>query len=167
MYKVGDLVMYGIHGACRITEEEVRTVDKKPVSYFVLTPLEQPGARFLVPMHNENALKKLRPVLTRSELEALLQSDQVRQDAWIEDENRRKQRYRELIGLSDRTALLQMVRTLHKHRQSQIALGRKLHQCDDNFLKDAQRLIETEFSLTLGMEPALVGSYIQTALDAE
>ncbi len=167
MYKIGDLVMYGIHGACRITDEEVRTVDKKQVSYFVLTPLEQPGARFLVPMHNENALKKLRRVLSREELEALLASPQVRQDAWIADENRRKQRYRELISLGDRAALLQMVRTLHLHRQEQQALGRKLHQCDDNFLKDAQRLIETEFSLTLGLEPAAVSRYIQSALDVQ
>ncbi len=166
MYKVGDLVMYGIHGACRITGEEAQTVDKKPVQYFVLSPLEQPSARFLVPMHNENALKKLRRVLSKAELVTLLASPQVRESAWITDENRRKQRYRELISSGDREALLQMVRTLHLHRQEQIALGRKLHQCDDNFLKDAQRLIETEFSLTLGLEPAAVSRYIQSALES-
>ncbi len=167
MFRIGDLVMYGIHGVCKITDEETRVVDRKQVPYFVLTPQDQSGTKFLVPMHNEAALKKLRPVLDKPGWEALLSSAQVRENAWISDENRRKQHYRELMSEGDRVALLQMVRTLHKHKEEQLALGRKLHQCDDNFLKDAQRLIESECSLSLGLEMAQVSSFIRSALDAD
>ncbi len=165
MYNIGDMVMYGIHGLCRISGEEVRTVDRKQVYYFVLTPDGQPGAKFLVPMHNEAALKKLRRVLSKEELLALLQSPQMREDAWISDENRRKQRYRELVSDGDRVAVLQMVRALHRHKKEQEALGRKLHQSDDNFLRDAQRLLEAEFALSLGIEPAQVGPFLQKTLE--
>ncbi len=165
MYKIGDKVMYGIHGLCSITAEETRVVDRKQVCYFVLSPDDQPGAKYLVPMRNEAALKKLRRVLTKEQLEELLHAPEVRQDAWITDENRRKQRYRELITDGDRVALLQMVCSLHRHKQEQAQLGRRLHQCDDNFLKDAQRLLETEFSQTLGLEPGQVGRYLQETLE--
>ena len=60
MYQIGDLVMYGIHGACKITDEEERRVDHKSVRYLVLEPLGQAEAKFLIPTHNEAALAKLR-----------------------------------------------------------------------------------------------------------
>ena len=165
MFQLGDHVLYGIHGICRITDVEERTVDRKQVRYFVLEPLEQAGARYLIPTHNEAALSKLRHVMMRDELEALLRSDAVRQDAWIEDENARKQRYRELIVSGDRTALLQMIRSLHAHKSKQEIAGRKFHLCDENFLRDAQRLLEAEFSLVLGIAKDQVASYIICALE--
>lgn len=167
MYSVGDLVMYGIHGACRITDLEERSVDRKRVCYFVLEPLEGSGAKFLIPTHNEVALAKLRPVLSRKELDELLHSSEVRRDVWIPDENQRKQRYRELISSGDRVALLQMVSTLHAHRERQMAAGRKFHLCDDNFLRDAQRLLSAEFALVLGLDAAQTEKYVLEALNKE
>lgn len=164
MYEVGKLVVYGVHGVCRIRDREVRTVDRKSVEYLVLEPIGQPGSCYLVPAGNPNALAKLHPVMSREELEALLCSQQIRKSNWIPDENARKQRYRELIGSGDRIALLQMIYTLELHKKEQAALGRKFHQCDDNFLRDALRLIDSEFAVVLGIEPGAVGSYVQEKL---
>lgn len=167
MFQLGDHVLYGIHGVCKITDVEDRVVDRRQVRYFVLEPLEQAGARYLIPTHNEAALSKLRPVMSREALEALLHSQQVRQDAWIADENARKQHYRELINGGDRVALLRMIRSLHNHKDTQAAAGRKFHLCDENFLRDAERLLNAEFSLVLGIEPGQVGSYVIAALNEE
>ena len=167
MYQIGDEVLYGIHGVCKITDVEERMVDRRLLRYFVLEPRDQAGARYLIPTHNEAALAKLRPVMSRQELETLLRSDAVRADAWIPDENQRKQRYRELINSGDRTQLLQMVRTLHKHKQAQAAAGRKFHLCDDNFLRDAERLIDAEFALILQIEPKQVSAYVISVLDED
>lgn len=165
MYSIGDRVMYGIHGVCEITDMEQRCVDRRRIMYFVLEPLDQTGARFLVPSENEAALRKLRRIMSREELDAMLSSDAVREDAWIADENQRKQHYRELITSGDRLSLLRMVRTLHQHKQHQAAAGRKFHLCDDNFLRDAEKLLSAEFSLILGIQPEQVGEYILSALE--
>lgn len=165
MFQVGDHVLYGIHGICRITDVEERTADRKKVCYFVLEPQEQAGAKYYIPTHNEAALAKLRHVIGKEELDALLKSDAVRIDVWISDENQRKQRYRELINGGDRTALLQMIGSLHRHRAQQAEAGRKFHQCDENFLRDAQRLINAEFSLVLGIDREQVGSYVLAAME--
>lgn len=166
MYQAGDRVVYGIHGVCTVRAMEERRVDHKKVRYLVLEPVEQEGATFLVPAENPAAMAKLRPILTRQEVEDILQGAQVRQDNWIADENQRKQMYRELIVSGDREALLQMVATLHRHKKSQQAAGRKFHLCDENFLRDAQRLLNGELSLVLGITPGQVGEYVQKALDA-
>lgn len=165
MYQIGELVLYGIHGVCRVSDVEARVVDRKKLHYLVLEPLEQTGARFLVPTHNEAALSKLRPLLTKEALEMLIRSPEARQDAWIPDENLRKQTYRELIGSGDRLALIRMVGTLRRHKQAQLSAGRKFHLCDDNFLRDAEKLLSGELSLVLGIEAGQVGSYVQSAME--
>lgn len=165
MYQLGDQVVYGIHGVCRIIDTEIRSVDRKKVEYFVLEPREQPGARYYIPTQNQAALSKLRPLLSRAQLEALLESSDTRQDCWVADEGRRKQRYRELINSGDRAALISMVRTLHRHKADQIAAGRKFHLCDENFLRDAEKLLTSEFSLVLDMAPADAVAYIKEALE--
>ena len=164
MYQVGERVIYGIHGICRITGTEERTVDRKKVSYFVLEPMDQPDSKYLVPSQNPAALAKLCRIMSREELQALLASKEVRQNAWIPDENLRKQTYRELINSGDRMRLLCMVRALLTHRQEQEAAGRKFHLCDENFLRDARKLLSAEFSLVLGIPQDEVGEYLQEKL---
>lgn len=164
MFQVGDQVVYGIHGVCRIVDLEERIVDRKKIRYFALEPLDQPGAKFYVPSEKPAALAKLRHVISREELDALLSSTQIRESCWIADENRRKLRYRELISTGTRDELLQMVGTLHHHKKEQLAAGRKFHLCDENFLRDAEQLLNAEFALVLGIQPSEVGKYILDAL---
>lgn len=165
MYQIGESVVYGVHSVCRIIDDTVNIVDRKRIRYFVLEPLDQPGARFYVPVEKPAALAKLRPLLTKAELDHLLASEDVRNGSWIVDENQRKQYYRELISGGDRVALLRMVHLLHQHKREQQKMGRKFHLCDENFLKDAQKLLETEFSTVLGIEPQQVAAYVMQALE--
>ena len=164
MLQVGSQVVYGIHGVCCIIDVESRRVDRKNVEYFVLEPRDQPGARFYVPTQNQVALSKLRQLLTKEELDALLTSEATHQDCWVKDENKRKLKYRELINSGDRAALISMIRALHTHKENQLAAGRKFHLCDENFLRDAQKVLSSEFSLVLGIPVSEVGSYIEARI---
>lgn len=165
MYEIGQQVLYGIHGVCRITAVESMRFGKTRAKYYVLEPVEQPGAKFYVPVENEAAVAKLRPLLSREELLALLHSEQVRDYPWIADENQRKLRFRELITSGDRTQLMGMIGALHRHRKAQLAAGRKFHQSDENFLTDAQKLLNAEFAQVFGLEPKAVNTFIQKELE--
>lgn len=165
MFQIGDQVVYGIHGVCCIRCLEERTVDRRRIKYFALEPLDQPGARFYVPAENPAALAKLRHLISRADLDVLLSSEEIRQSSWIADENQRKQRYRELINSGDRVELLRMINSLHQHKTEQTAAGRKFHLCDENFLRDAQKLLDAEFSLVLDIHPAEVGEYILSRMN--
>lgn len=167
MYQVGDQVVYGMHGVCSVVEEEKRVVDRKAVTYLVLEPVGQSGSKFLVPTHNAAAMAKVRHMLTKEELDAMLCSDVVRNDGWIRDENLRKQTYRELIGSGDRVRLAQMVRTLYCHKSAQAEAGRKVHLCDDNFLRDAEKLLASEISVVLGMDADQAKQYLRSKLKEE
>lgn len=167
MYQKGDLVVYGVHGVCRILDQEKRVVDRKNVTYLVLEPLGQDSSRYLVPTHNENAMRKLRPMLTPAELAALLHSQEVRADAWNRDENARKQSYRELISSGDRAALMRMVHTLYRHKKAQTQAGKKVHLADDNFLRDAEKLLTGEISVIMDISQDDAKNYLRNALNIE
>lgn len=164
-YQSGDQVVYGVHGVCRIIGTECKTVAHKPVEYYVLQPCAQTSATYYIPMHNEAAVAKMRKVLTAEQLHALLESDEMQVDCWVEEENQRKECYRKLIARADCAELIRMIRAIHLHRQTRLEAGRKLHLCDENFLKDAQRLIAGEVSRILDIAPEEVEPYIREKLE--
>ena len=164
MFQQGSQVVYGMHGVCTVIGLEIRVVNRNKVEYYVLEPVKQSGDRYYVPTQNTAAVAKLKPILDKKQLDSLLSSLKAAKDTWIADENQRKQKYRELITSGDRAALLSMVRALHIHKDAQLAQGRKLHLCDENFLRDAESLLGGEFSLVLGIAPNEVSSYIQNAI---
>lgn len=167
MYQVGDQVVYGMHGVCQVVEMEERVIDRKRLTYLALEPVGQTGSRYLVPTHNETAMGKLRPMMTPDQMESLLNTQEVREDAWIKDENQRKQTYREMIGSGDRVSLMKMVHTLYRHKAQQTAAGKKIHLCDDNFLRDAEKLLSSEVSMVMGMEYDQARAYLREKLKSE
>ena len=167
MLSVGQLVIYGIHGVCKIAGVEVKTVDRKKVEYYVVEPVSQAGACFFVPSGNPVAVAKLRPILSREELDSLFTDLGNWKSVWVAEENQRKQYYRELISSGDRKSLLAMILALHSHRAAQQEAGRKFHLCDENFLRDAQRLLCMEIAVILQTDEPGALSYLQAKIEGK
>lgn len=167
MFNIKDRVLFSCHGACTIVGIETMRFGKTREKFYVLQPLQQPDSRYYVPVDNGEAVSKLSPLMSREALLALLHSEDVRKNNWIADESLRKQRYKELIGSGDRSALLNMIYCLHQHKKAQQAAGKKFHQCDDNFLHDAQKLLNSEFALVFGLEQNQVNDFILSHMNQE
>ena len=164
MYQTGDKVLYGMHGVCMIVDLEQRMMDGKQVTYLVLEPAGQSRSRYLVPTHNAAAMAKVRPVLSAEALEELLSSDVVKADAWVRDEGQRKQLYRELISSCDRQRLAQMICSLYRYRKLQAAAGKKFHMCDENFLRDAEKILSSEIACALEISSSEALKYLRNQL---
>lgn len=167
MFKCGDQVVYAGHGVCKILELEYKRIDKKKIEYYVLQPLSHPETRFYVPTQNQVAVAKMQSIVTKEEIDNLLAMVVGSAPCWIDDENQRKQRYRELITSGDRKALICMMRAAYHHKLSQMSAGRKFHLCDENFLRDAERLLNSEFGLVLNVDENGVAEYIKSRLNIE
>ena len=167
MYQAGQQVLYGIHGVCSIKSIEPMRFGKEKADYYILQPVSQPDSKYYVPVHNEAAVAKMRALLTKEELMDLLHSERVRLDLWIDDENQRKLRFREILVKGDRAELISMISTLYRHKKAQQSAGRKFHLSDEGFLKDAEKLINAEFSHILGIEPGQIGPFILSQMERE
>ena len=151
MYAQEQKVVYGIHGVCTIVDIEEKIIDRQTVQFYVLAPISQPGSKYYVPVHNAVAVSKMRLPMEREMILSMVNRLELDVSCWIDNENQRKLRYRELISNCDPQSLFSMVRLLRAHRQEQYSLGRKFHVCDANFLKDAENLLADEFAFVLGI----------------
>ena len=164
MYQSGTYVIYGIQGVCRVIGTELQRVNRNEVEYLVLEPLEKAESRFLLPTGNPAAMAKLQKVLTRQEMTEILTSECIHEGIWIPDDGQRKQRYRELVAAGDRISLLQMLACIYRHKEEQLANGRKIHQCDDNFMRDSEKLLAMEVALVMEMSNEEARAYLRQRL---
>lgn len=165
MYQRGELVVYGIHGVCRVLELEIKTVNHKKTEYYVLAPVLNEQARFYIPTQNAEAVSKMHPILTRDGIMELLTTLDLQKDVWITDENKRKVSYKDIISRGDRAELICLIRALHLHRANQFAQGRKFHSSDESFLRDAEKLVTSEISVVMGIPMEEVGLFIETTVE--
>ena len=164
MFQIGERVVYGFHGVCRVADLEERVIDRKRAVYMVLEPMGPGSSRFYVPTHNAAAMSKVKRMLSGEELESLLLSPSVRNGKWIPEENLRKQTYRSLISSGDREKLMQMVRCIYLYKAEQAAAGKRCHLCDENFLRDAEKLLTAEIAIILDMTPEEAKQYLRCRL---
>ena len=164
MYQIGEYVVYGIHGVCRILGTEKQLVDRKRAEFLVLEPIAQLGSRFYLPVQNPTALAKLKSVLTEQELEQLLNSACYPNACWVPEENRRKTTYREILNSADRSNILLMLTAVYHYRDEQAAQGKKFHLCDDNFLRDAEKFLSSEISHVKGLPMQQAREYLRSRL---
>lgn len=164
MFQIGERVVYGFHGVCTVAEMEERVVDRKKTVFMVLDPQEKHSARFYIPTHNAAAMAKVKRMLTAEELDSLLHSQAVRNGEWVPEEKRRKMLYRELISSGDREKLMQMVRNVYRYKDQQAAEGKRVHLCDDNFIRDAERLLIGEISMIMQMDEDTTRQFIRAKL---
>ena len=160
MYQIGQKVVYGASGVCRVMDQK----EEKGKHYLVLEPEGQENSRYFVPLTNPAAMNKLHPMLTREEMENLLSFARNHSASWVSDENQRKQLYRELISGGDWQRLMGTMCTLYRYKAARAAEGKKCHVCDDLFLKAAEKLLAGGVSAVLEMNMEQAKQYLRTNL---
>ena len=161
MFSVGDTVVYSTQGVCRIEEIKVMKAGKTKSEYYLLKPVADARSAVYVPVNNEKLMSKMRAVLTKSELDALICDCVGRPKEWIEDDAARKVHCEETIKSGDRSELIRLIVMLYEHRESLKDQKRSFHSIDAQYLKTAEHLLHDEFAYVLGIAAADVPEYIE------
>lgn len=167
MYSVGETVLYGSQGVCKIVGTDEKKIGGSKVKYFVLKPVYDENSTLFVPLSNNDLMSKMRSVLSAEEIYEMIKAMPDEDTIWIDDENERKQKYQQIISQADRKKLVQLIKTLYLHKISQQEKGRKLHQCDEIILKQAEKLLYDEFALVLKIKPDEVLPLIMQQIEVE
>lgn len=160
MFKVNDVVVYGVQGVCEIVGIEQRRVDGANKQYFVLKPKSDPSATCYVPMWNEKAWSKMRKVMSKQDVDTLIDSMPSKKPTWIANENERKETYKKILASGDQAAIISMVQALFLHRKEREAEGKRLHLSDEHFMKDAEQILYNEWQYVLNVDKAGLMAYI-------
>jgi CarD family transcriptional regulator len=165
MFKVNDVVVYGPQGVCEIIGIEDRKIGGAIKSYFVLKPKNDKGATCYVPTWNEKAWGKMRKVMTKDDVDALIDSMPDNKPAWIANEAERKDAYKGILANGDHAAIISMVQALFSHRKEREPEGKRLHMSDEQFMKDAEQLLYIEWQYLLNVDKAGLMAYIFDRLE--
>lgn len=158
--KIGTYVLYGKTGVCLVKEQTVMNGGQ----YYVLSPVSDSRSSVYVPLSNDELVGRMRPLLTREEIDLLLsRADEVRME-WPEDRNERATLCRGVLCGGDRKELVRLLCCLMRRKAERIEMGKRLSSMDENFLQECVRLVQEEFSMVLGIPTREVGPYIQERL---
>ena len=150
-FKEGDVVVYGSQGICRITGTEKMRVGGKSTVYFILNPVYRKNSKIFVPSDNEKLMEKMHSVIEKAAEDT---------SEWIENDAERKDFFKSALASGDRGKIINVIKTIRLHKTEREESGKRLHQSDEAFLKEAEALIYEEFAVVLGIEPVKVLDYI-------
>ena len=154
MFSVGEYIVYGVEGVCRVEEAgklKVAGLDKNR-AYYRLRPYYHDGTIY-TPVDGKAVM---RPVLTREELELL---GDVPPDSRAAGEY-----YRAILSGHDCVALLRLCKTLHAKQNSQTASHRGVNSTELRNWRMAEEMLYGEFGFALGMPPAQVRDFLREKL---
>lgn len=160
MYSKNDIVIYSSYGLCKITEISKQNFGGVSENYYTLSPVYDEKSTLFVPANNKNLVEKMKPVMSKSEIYGLIESISAEDNVWIDDENKRKEKYKEILSGGNRTEIIKMIRSVYQMKVKRQSEGKKLHVADERFFKDAERLINEEFAYVLDIERGKVVEFI-------
>lgn len=164
MFSVGDTVVYGTQGVCRITEKTEKKFGSAKKEYFVLSPAADSGSTLYVPCDSEVLLAKMRRLISRSELDALIRDAAQGGTEWIQNDAQRREYCDAVLKSGDREKLLRLIVMLYRRREELKELKKHFHNSDAAYLKAAERLLHDEFAYVLGISADDVPEYIRSTL---
>lgn len=164
MFDSGDFVIYGNEGVCEVAGVSEMSINNKCARYYELIPKYRKNTSVLVPVDNEKLTAKMLPILSKEDVIKLIGEIPDVECEWIENENLRKERYKQMLVSKDRRELVSIIKTIDAHREECEKKGRKLHACDERIFAEAKEKLHNEVAAVLGLTPEQARGYILDSL---
>jgi len=166
MFNEGDAVIYGMNGVCRIQSIETRDFGGEEKEYYILTPLSDENCTIFVPVEGEIAAK-IKCILTSTEIHELIAGVADEESIWIEEDEPRRVRFKAILAGGDRGELFALIKTLFIRAKNLESQGKKMHMADDQFLRNAEKILYGEIAHVMGISEEEVLPFIMGELGEE
>ena len=163
MYNIGDIIVYGEHGICRVAA--VGPLDLGGPGgrlYYTLHPYYQPELVIYAPIDNERVV--VRPPITREQAEQIVHELPEVPELEILDEKGREALFSQVQHGCDCRALAGMLKTLYHRRAQRQQKGRRATTLDERYFHAAEDQLYGELAFALGMDRNEASEYIRTCL---
>lgn len=147
MPKIGDTVVYGTSGVCRITDRRYETFGGVSREYFILSPVGSGKCTIFLPLDNPALLAALHPLLSPAEWRGLAATlPPLSGGEWPCDSRQRNKRCKELLASGDRDTLIRLVKTVYGEKEYVPGVSARL-PCDEVSARRAADMLYEELSL--------------------
>ncbi|MBR0411121.1 MAG: CarD family transcriptional regulator [Eubacterium sp.] len=150
MYNKGEYIIYGNNGVCMVKDYMQSESMGEGQVYYVLVPLSSRGSTIFSPVDNKKVF--MRPVISKSEAEELIEGIPGYEDMVIADVRPQEQQYKEILQEYDCTVFLRFIKALYGRKKERESMGRKITAVDEKYLLLAKDSLLNELSVALEME---------------
>lgn len=167
MYDIGDYVVYGNKGVCRI--EKIGPIDIPGMSserqYYTMSQIYSRASTIFTPV--DTASSTLRKVLTEDEADQLIRDMIEYKPVWIQNDKEREQIFTETLRGAEPLKLFKMIAILAHRRDQRIAGGKKATSTDERMYHAAEDILYGEFAISLGKAKEEVKPYVLNVIGKE
>lgn len=166
MFQIGDNVMHPGVGVCCIGDIREENFSDQKQLYYVLKPLyENANSTIYVPVDSNKIV--LRKLLSEDEVKELIHAVNLDQPLWIENDNKRNEKFHTILKSLDHLKIIQLIIEIHNKQIEKKNTGKKLRMADLKAMQEAEKLIHQEFAFALKLEVDEVASYVMKELGIE
>lgn len=160
MFDVGDYVVYGSEGVCRVGAVGTLDLDGKKTEkmYYTLFPVYVSGTKVYTPVDNKKIV--MRAIISKDETNRLISEIPDMKPIEVTDERSREQTYKEVIRACDCRELVRLIKTVYTRRQKRISGGKKVTAVDEKYYKSAEEQLYGELAIPLELKREEVRDYI-------
>lgn len=152
MYKVGEYVMYGINGICKV--DDITHLDisgsAKDKLYYSLVPLNDLGGKVYFPVDNDRIV--VRKVLTNDQAWELIDEIPNIEEMSVDNDKQCEGLYKGAMKSCDCHQWIQIIKTSYNRRQARLKVGKKVTTTDDKYFKQAKENLYSELAFAIGKD---------------
>jgi CarD family transcriptional regulator len=160
MFSIGDYVVYGTNGVCRVDAVCPSPLDKKDTRlYYALKPLRGTGqAVIYTPVENNRV--PIRPIIEKNEVEAIFERILEIPCLSVSVEKQRREVYRTALVSTEIEAYISLLKTIYNRRRELSSMQRRLPDFETEYDMQARRNLYAELSVVLNLPFEGIESYI-------
>lgn len=165
MFNIGELIIYGSSGVCKVTE--ITKMSLKGMHdgrlYYVLQPYYQKTGKIFTPVDNEKVI--MRQLISKEEAKALIDDIPNIESLWIANDKQREETYKKCIRSHECKEYVKIIKTLYMRKQERIAQGKKITATDERYFRQAEDNLYEELSIPLGIPKEEMSDYIAKRIE--
>lgn len=163
-YSIGDTVLYGSDGVCKIDGVSEKKIGRETFSYYILKPIYDEKSTIYVPVGNKKLIDKMKRILSECEIYAAIDEAKNSPAEWQSDDTARKEHFKEVIDSGSISEIIKLIRILYLRKRELAACGKKLRVTDEIILKECEKILFDEFALVLKIKRNQVQEFLAEKL---
>lgn len=164
MFQVGEYILYGINGICRVADVGPSPYDKDdPRTFYLLIPVNNPmSSTIYTPVDNQRV--PMRRLMTKDEIDALLAAIPEIDTITVPVEKQRREIYRSVIGELKPEGYVRVIKTVRRRRAELIAAHKHFPVTDLEYGRLAKHLLCSECAHVLGLSEEAADALIAASI---
>ena len=165
MFNLGDFVVYGSKGVCKVVSIGSLPTGDSDRLYYTLAPVYIKGSSVFTPVDNTKVV--LRRLISKDEAQEILGKIPYIHSLDIDNEKEREIVFKEILTGCVPVELVKMLKNIYQRKVKRLAEGKKITVSDERYFKLAEDSLYGELAVSLGLERDKVRDCITEKIDHE